>query len=104
MKEPEKYSTKRPVWLLPTPKRIDEPPTSGLRGLLLNLMQGKNLNRQEAAELLNRLLDGEATDAQISAALVALAVKGETIEELAGMAEAMREHSVKINSIHNEFY
>ena len=103
MEELEKYSVKRPVWLLPTPKRIDEPPAKGLRGLLLNLMQGKNLNRQEAAELLNNLLDGEATDAQISAALVALAVKGETIEELAGMAEAMRTHSVKINSIHNDF-
>lgn len=103
MKESEKYSAKRPLWLLPTPKRIDEPPAKGLRGLLLNLMQGKNLNRQEAAELLNRLLDGEATDAQISAALVALAVKGETIEELAGMAEAMREHSVKIHSNHTDF-
>ena len=103
MKDLEEYSTKRPVWLLPTPKRVDEPPASGLRGLLLNLMQGKNLNRQEAAELLNRLLDGEATDAQISAALVALAVKGETIEELAGMAEAMRAHSVKINSMHTDF-
>ena len=103
MEKAEKYSIKRPVWLLPTPKRVDEPPIKGLRGLLLNLMQGKNLNRHEAAELLNNLLDGEATDAQISAALVALAVKGETIEELAGMAEAMRAHSVKINSIHTDF-
>ncbi len=92
----ERYNEKRPVWLLPTPKRTDEIADRGLRGLLLNLMQGKNLNRQEAAYLLNQLLTGEATDAQISAALVALAVKGETTEELAGMAEAMRQHSVKI--------
>ncbi len=103
MEESEIYNAKRPAWLLPTPKRIDEPPTQGLRGLLLNLMRGENLNRGEAADLLNYLLDGEATDAQISAALVALAVKGETIEELAGMAEAMRAHSVKINSIHTHF-
>lgn len=103
MKDTEKYNLSRPMWLLPTPKRTDEIADKGLRGLLLNLMQGKNLNRQEAAYLLNQLLDGEATDAQISAALVALAVKGETTEELAGMAEAMREHSVKINSIHTDF-
>ncbi|MBA2494608.1 MAG: anthranilate phosphoribosyltransferase [Acidobacteria bacterium] len=103
MENAEKYSVSRPMWLLPTPKRTNEPPAKGLRGLLLNLMQGKNLNRQEAAYLLNQLLDGEATDAQISAALVALAIKGETVEELAGMAEAMRAHSVKINSKHADF-
>jgi len=99
----KRYNEKRPVWLLPTPKRTDEIADRGLRGLLLNLMQGKNLNRQEAAYLLNQLLTGEATDAQISAALVALAVKGETTEELAGMAEAMREHSIKITSKHTDF-
>ncbi|MGI8638666.1 MAG: anthranilate phosphoribosyltransferase [Pyrinomonadaceae bacterium] len=103
MEDAEKYNINRPTWLLPTPKRTDEISDKGLRGLLLNLMQGKNLNRQEAAYLLNQLLEGEATDAQISAALVALAIKGETIEELAGMAEAMRTHSVKINSIHEKF-
>ncbi len=99
----EKYNTTRPNWLLPTPKREDEPNPEGLRGLLLNLMQGKNLSRDEAAYLLDQLLTGEATDAQISAALVALAIKGETTEELAGMAQAMRAHSVKINSIHTDF-
>ena len=103
MEDAEKYNLSRPMWLLPTPQRTDEIADKGLRGLLLNLMQGGNLNRQEAAYLLNQLLDGEATDAQISAALVALAIKGETTEELAGMAEAMREHSVKINSIHTDF-
>ena len=104
MDENEKYNEKRPVWLLPTPERLDEPPTEGLRGLLLNLMQGRNLNRHEAGFLLSKLLEGEATDAQISAALVALAIKGETVEELAGMAEAMRSHSVKINSKPRRFH
>ncbi len=98
-----KYNLIRPEWLLNSPERTDEPPAEGLRGLLLRLIQGRNLSRAEAAALLNQLLDGAATDAQISAALVALAVKGETIDELAGMAEAMRAHSVKINSIHTDF-
>lgn len=97
----QNYNLNRPAWLLP--HRTDEPPIEGLRDLLLRLMQGKNLKRDEAKYLLNQLLQGEATDAQISAALVALSIKGETTEELAGMAEAMRENSTKINSVHKEF-
>lgn len=97
----ENYNLNRPTWLLPS--RTDEPPIEGLRDLLLRLMQGKNLSRTESKFLLNRLLQGEATDAQIAAALVALSIKGETTEELAGMAEAMRENSLKIQSVHTEF-
>ena len=44
-----------------------------------------------------------ATDAQIGAALVVLAVKGETVEELTGMAEAMRAHSVRVRCQHERF-
>jgi anthranilate phosphoribosyltransferase len=66
-------------------------------------MRGENLSRTEAAELLNSLLENSATDAQIAAALVALAVKGETVEELAGMASAMRARSLKIVSAHKTF-
>lgn len=66
-------------------------------------MRGEDLRREEARLLLDSILDGEATDAQIAAALVALAVKGETVEELAGMAEVMRSRSVKINARHNLF-
>ena len=94
----------RPAWLLPTPARRDEPPQeSNLRALLLRLMRGENLQRVEAGRLLGALLDGEATDAQIAAALVALAVKGETVEELAGMAAAMRERATRIASRHETF-
>lgn len=44
-----------------------------------------------------------ASDAQIAATLVALAAKGETVEELAGMAEALRERAVKVSSCHAAF-
>ena len=99
-----KTSASRPAWLLPTPARRDEPPPdSSLRTTLLRLMRGENLQRSEASRLLGALLDGEATDAQIAAALVALAVKGETVEELAGMAAAMRERSTRIASRHPTF-
>jgi anthranilate phosphoribosyltransferase len=93
----------RPSWLLPTPARRDEPQGFGLRAILLRLMRGENLSRGEASLLLDALLDGEATDAQIAAALVALAVKGETVEELAGMAEAMRARSTRLNCCHEHF-
>lgn len=96
--------TRRPAWLLPTPARRDEPATGApLRALLLRLMRGENLSRDEAASLLDALLDGAATDAQIAAALVALAVKGETIDELAGMAAAMRARAVRIKTQHERF-
>jgi anthranilate phosphoribosyltransferase len=63
---------------------------NGLSAMLPRLLRGENLGRGGAARLLDALLDAEATDAQIGAALVALAAKGETVEELTGMAEAMR--------------
>lgn len=53
--------------------------------------------------MLNALLESDATDAQIAATLVALLLKGETVEELAGMAEAMRARAVRLNSRHQLF-
>ncbi|HEV2799114.1 MAG TPA: anthranilate phosphoribosyltransferase [Pyrinomonadaceae bacterium] len=94
----------RPSRLLPTPARRDEPAAgAGLRALLLRLMRGENLSRAEAAALLDALLEECATDAQIAGALVALALKGETVEELTGMAEAMRARAVRIETKHERF-
>ena len=67
------------------------------------LMRGDDLSRAEAAEFLECLLSPAATDAQIAAALVALAEKGETVEELAGMAEAMRDRAVRLKSHHRNY-
>jgi anthranilate phosphoribosyltransferase len=94
----------RPHWLLPTPARRDEPAAERpLKSYLLRLMRGESLRREEAASLLDSLLDGGATDAQIAAALVAMAVKGETVEELAGLASAMRARSVRLHARHECF-
>ena len=90
--------------ILQTPPRTDEPAEGGgLRALLRRLMRGEDLSRAEAAGLLDALLDGSATDAQIGAALVALAVKGETVDELAGLASAMRARAVRIRPGHTRF-
>ena len=53
-----------------------------LTEFVARLVRREDLNREEAFQLLEALLDAEATDAQISGALVALAAKGETVEEL----------------------
>jgi anthranilate synthase component I len=74
-----------------------------LRELTLRLMRGENLSRAEAGNLLSCLLNPIATDAQIAAALTSLAVKGETFDELAGMAEAMRNRALPLRSRHARF-
>ncbi|MEK6282060.1 MAG: anthranilate phosphoribosyltransferase [Acidobacteriota bacterium] len=74
-----------------------------LRSFSVRLMSGENLERREAAKLLNCMLEDSATDAQIAAVLVALAIKGETAEELAGMAGVMRSRVLRIESSHTKF-
>jgi anthranilate synthase component 1 len=74
-----------------------------LRELTLRLMRGENLSRAEAGNFLECLLNPVATDAQIAAALTSLAVKGETSDELAGIAEAMRDRALPLRSRHARF-
>src|SRR5436853_1992325 len=78
-------------------------PDSRLPNFLPRLMRDENLSRAEAAQLLNWLLDGSATDAQIAATLIALKRKGETVEELAGLAQGMRAHATRISCGHKHF-
>jgi len=102
--------TTRPSWLLPTPPRTDELSRQAiatgdvdLRQMTLRLMRGENLSRIEAGLFLSALLNPAATDGQVAAALAVLAVKGETVDELAGMAEAMRNRAVRLNTAHERF-
>src|SRR6059058_4504332 len=52
---------------------------------------GTDLTGDEAAAVLRTIMEGEASDAQAAAFLIALRTKGETVEELAGLARTMRE-------------
>ncbi len=54
------------------------------------LMQGKNLEQNEMQEVMSAIMGGDATASQISAFLVALAIKGETVDEIVGAATIMR--------------
>ena len=71
-----------------------------IQNLLGRLMRSESLMREEASRLLNFLLDDATSEAQIAAILIALKRKGETVEELAGLAEGMRARAAKINSLH----
>ncbi len=66
-------------------------------------MRGEDLSRADAGFLLEALLDPEATDGQIAATLIALKIKVETVDELAGLAEAMRNRASRIASHHERF-
>ncbi len=74
-----------------------------LREMTTRITGGENLTRTEAAHFLEALLDPAASDSQIAAALIALAAKGETVEELAGMAESMRQCAIPLHSHHRCF-
>ena len=58
----------------------------------------KNLTFDEAYSAMFRIMSGEVDQAQIAAFLVGLRMKGETVDEIAGCARAMREKALKINS------
>ena len=67
-----------------------------IQAALARLLEGHNLARDEAREVMNGIMRGEATPAQIGGFLVALRLKGETADEIAGCAEAMRSHVLAV--------
>lgn len=69
-----------------------------LKKTLNKITQNKDLTRQEAADLIDCMSAGEANPAQIGAFLAAIKTKGETIEEITGFAQGMREKALKINT------
>jgi len=73
-----------------------------MREILEDLLAGRDLTMEEASALFELLLRDETSDVQIGALLVALAAKGETEEELAGVARAMRERSRRISTRHRQ--
>jgi anthranilate phosphoribosyltransferase len=61
------------------------------------LLDARDLGRERAREVMGEIMSGEATPAQMGAFLVALRMKGETADEIAGCAEAMREHVLPVH-------
>ena len=69
-----------------------------IQDALAELLDGRDLGRVKAREAMDTIMSGEATPGQIGGFLVALRLKGETAEEIAGCAEAMRAHVLPVNA------
>jgi anthranilate phosphoribosyltransferase len=67
-----------------------------IKKMLEKLINGKDLSIEEATQVMNEIMTGEVNSSLLSGILVALKSKGETAEEIAGFAVAMRENSIKI--------
>lgn len=67
-----------------------------IREAIARLVEGGSLTAEEAAAVMGEIMEGQATPAQIGALVTALRMKGETPEEIAGFAVAMRERAVRI--------
>jgi anthranilate phosphoribosyltransferase len=68
-----------------------------MQATLARLLDGHDLTQDEARDAMNTIMSGEATPAQIGGFLVALRLKGETADEIAGCAEAMRAHVLAVH-------
>lgn len=62
------------------------------------VVEGNDLSEQEMVGVMNEIMGGEATDAQIGAFITALRMKGETIDEITGAARVMREKATPVDA------
>ena len=67
-----------------------------MQTVIQQLLDGVDLDRDSARGAMDQIMSGQATDAQTGAFLIALRCKGETVTEVAGFAEAMREKATRI--------
>jgi anthranilate phosphoribosyltransferase len=67
-----------------------------IQATITQLLDGHDLSRTDARETMDEIMSGDATQAQIAGFLVALRAKGETADEIAGCAEAMRAHVLAV--------
>jgi len=61
------------------------------------LIEGNDLNQDEAYQIATEIMNGQTTDAQIGAFLISLRLKGETIDEITGFVKAMREKATTVS-------
>src|SRR6476646_3235015 len=69
-----------------------------VRAALNTIVDGGPLTMDEAHGAMGAVMDGEATAAQLAALLMGLRMRGETVDELAGFAAAMRERVVRVDA------
>ncbi len=69
-----------------------------IREAIESLVSGKSLSTEQAAQVMGEIMGGEATPAQFGAFVTALRLKGETVDEIAGMAQVMREKAIQVRA------
>lgn len=69
-----------------------------VRAALVTIVEGRTLSLDEARLAMGAVMDGDATAAQLAAMLMGLRMRGETVDELAGFATAMRERSFHVEA------
>jgi anthranilate phosphoribosyltransferase len=67
-----------------------------LKWAIAEVINGRDLSQEQAESAMNVIMDGEATPAQIGSYLTALRMKGESVDEIAGSAQSMRQHVVSV--------
>ncbi len=67
-----------------------------IKEAITKLSKKEDLTYQEAEEVMNEIMEGKATDVQMSSYLTALSLKGETIDEITASAAGMRSHCIKL--------
>jgi anthranilate phosphoribosyltransferase len=68
------------------------------RPFVARVAEGTPLSREEATAAFDRIMSGEATAAQIGAFLMALRLRGETVDEIAGAVQVMRDRMVRVEA------
>jgi anthranilate phosphoribosyltransferase len=71
-----------------------------IKEAIAKFLEQDKISQEEMFDVMNQIMGGDATPAQIGAFLIALRCKGETVEEIAGAAQVMREKAVKISHPH----
>jgi len=69
-----------------------------IKNMLQKLIDGKSLSLEEASDVMNEIMAGNVNSSLLSGILIALKSKGETAEEIAGFALAMRKNSIRLNN------
>ncbi|MFT5130525.1 MAG: anthranilate phosphoribosyltransferase [Rhodothermales bacterium] len=67
------------------------------KDILNSLIAGNNLDRDTMRTVMDHVMDGKLTGAQIGALLTALSIKGETIDEISAAAASMRQHATRVD-------
>lgn len=71
-----------------------------IKAAIDRVVRGEHLSEEEAVNLMEDVMSGKATDAQIAAFITAMRIKGETVDEITGFARVMRQKATRVETRH----